>query len=291
MKRRWIWRALAVLIVAMLAVGVSRAEACGNEVLASTDDHVMRLKAAERALEDDDLVEARTLASGVLHDLNGFDGPDDVRRTGRRARRILAVARARDPQTSPGVLAADAGALASWRTKHDSPSDEVVYAEVAARVPARKHEAFLILRDYAKRDLIGSAYAYRALAVLADADGEDDIEAHKLGNAGCWRTARDRAICSGGVAKPALLRGTPIGYALALFPIVAMLLVKRLVPRRSSRGFQLLEIGAIAAAAALTFARAGTPSFATLVLVAALLALPSVVERHVGELRARRATA
>ncbi len=158
-------------------------------------------------------------------------------------------------------------------------------------MPARKHEAFLILRDYAKRDLIGSAYAYRALAVLADANGEDDIEAHKLGNAGCWRTARDRAICSGGVAKPALLRGTPIGYALALFPIVAMLLVKRLVPRRSSRGFQLLEIGAIAAAAALTFARAGTPSFATLVLVAALLALPSVVERHVGELRARRATA
>lgn len=148
----------------------------------------------------------------------------------------------------------------------------------------------MILNHYAKRDLVGSAYAYRALAMLADADGEDDISAHKIGNAGCWRMARDRAICTGGVAKPAMLRGTPIGYALALFPIVAMLLVKRLVPRRTSRAFQLFELTSIVAAA-LTFARAGTPSFVTLVLVTGLLALPSVVERHVVELRARRTAA
>lgn len=114
-----IWRGLvaAALVVALL-VFARRAEACGNEVLASTDDHVMRLKDAERALEDDDLVEARKLSSGVLHDLERYDeGPADMNRTERRARRILAVARARDPQTSPTILAEDAAALAKWRRR------------------------------------------------------------------------------------------------------------------------------------------------------------------------------
>jgi hypothetical protein len=202
---------LRALVLTTLLFGVRPADACVNVTKADLDESVRNLKIADAALEADDLAKARKWLAPVLTFLsdakNAIDpkdgmvhGPDRLvvppPEPGlyRRAARIRALVRARDPKSS----AADREAAMKIFEKEvlgASPNPAILadYAEVLSHVPARTAQATMVLRALRDKDLIGSSHAYAALAALEKESGDQAAEAAARDR--CRTIAKKPTIC------------------------------------------------------------------------------------------------
>ncbi len=228
----------ALGLFAYLLLRSGSASACMNGALEDMDTTVATLKAAEKALDQQDYSRASALASEVL--------PQTTSELHARALRIVALSDLRRPDGDPRSRR-DARATLQ-RLLARSPADgtlEIDVAEAEARFPDTEDHARETLARNAKADLIGSPYAYAALAQLEAKAGHDAEAA--LATQRCTTMAWQPSICTGALPRPALLRGEPRTYgvvaaifALALGlgalrarrlrPIAALGLTRRAIP-------------------------------------------------------------
>lgn len=201
---------LASVIACAASLTASDAHACFNVTRADVDANVKKVKSAQTALDAEDLATARTLAGqaigflqsvphglhpdGKLRDLGNkpVDPPDPSLL--RRAKRIDALAQSRAAKAT----AADRDeAVKRFETDVIEPNPDPTvladYAELLSRVTERKGQATMILRSLRDKDLLGSARAYAALAILEKAAGSADAE--QAAREKCKTMTTKRAIC------------------------------------------------------------------------------------------------
>lgn len=193
--------AVASVVCALVTAHAPPASACGNAVEVVVDPRAEAVSSAENTLKSGDAVGA---ARRVLAQFPGIRAAN-VEPTARdpllvRSARILAVAIVRtDGRTSFGesVSWARSGNLewavltlrevSAWKqhqeasrvlarqfAKAESPDLAADLGEALALRPHSRVEAKTLLESLDRRDLLGSAYAYRALAKLRAEDGESD---------------------------------------------------------------------------------------------------------------------
>lgn len=212
-----------------LALASPPAHACVNVTKADLDTTVKNVKAAEAALESGDLAKVRfwldpalRVLGDVQHAIDPRDGkvhapdgsktdpPDPSLR--RRAMRVDALSISRNPkgtaegrelalkkfetevlgQTQPKT---DTDARAAKPAPAASPDPTVLadYGELLSRVPARDWQGLMTLRTLRDKDLIGSAYAYAALAELEKKQGDAKAEAQAREK--CRLSAKRPSMC------------------------------------------------------------------------------------------------
>jgi hypothetical protein len=192
MKRSTLVRLVSASIVA-LPLGIvgapAPAAACGTEVFSIIDHSAEGISSAERALSKGSVASAATQVFQVFPKLKTTKpgaGP-----LSDRALRILSLATVRaDGATSVGrgvnwpmvgvtsdqkeanlLFAIDT--LRKLNEKRaNSPSLQTDLAEALGKVPRFKSEAYTILTELAKKDLVASAEGYATLAKLHEAMGE-----------------------------------------------------------------------------------------------------------------------
>lgn len=248
--------ALAIAIVVLALFGAREARACGNATLRDEPAYVA-LRDAEEALEEGDIVRARELAMPVA------DGKVRPRflpeQASARGKRVVALSWVRDPASSADRV--DAAIFALAKTSEESPRDDSALGEAFARAGMNR-EAYDTLEPLAKKDLIGSAYAYAALARVAGQRG--DAETSALAKKRCSEITSSAAICRGEYPPPPFLRGKVLGYALpGVLAVFALLRRRRSKAPWSTHGDKLAA-AAILASCAAVFALARQPWAATL---------------------------
>jgi uncharacterized membrane protein len=277
-------RPLLLVLACSLSLWVSsalfagaEAWACGGAVMRDIDEGSAKLHEAEEALESGDVRHARRLAREVRQ--GGASFLLDA-----RASRILALSFARDPWASKADLQWMSETLETMRQAEDqkSPSLDADWGEVAARIPAEEDKAFALLSSLADRDLMGSAYAFAALARLAEVRGDAALAASS--RARCTTIAADPAVC--GPRLRALpwprLYGSPAGYGVPAILFAAFAAVRALRARRAARrgpdaapwlGYGArVQVIAFVAVAVYAFVEARSPYVASLAVAFALLA-------------------
>ncbi len=176
-------RAVAVsLVFSVLALTPSGAEACINEV--SLDELLptptTRIHFAEKQLEEGHLTIAATWVKKVYPNIRSLDASAPP--LALRAERVFALALVRsEGKLDESVGWAPSGNLA-WahvtladlaRVKKESPTAIADLAEAQIRLPTTRAAGVAALEELDRRDLLGSAHAYRALAI-ARAEAKDD---------------------------------------------------------------------------------------------------------------------
>jgi hypothetical protein len=180
-------------MLAVCAVAETDASACGffnyREVRPVPVARVIppqeRIATADARLDEEKLAAAGAEVVAAFPKVRGLivgTSPLDT-----RAVRILSLALVRADGSLPGVwgfsstAAKDRAANIAWAVgrlrgvdaeRHDDPVARADFAEALAKSPGHEDEAFTILADLADRDLIGSAHAYAALAVLRAGRGD-----------------------------------------------------------------------------------------------------------------------
>lgn len=192
MKLRSIVRVVSASILLLplgLAGAPAPAEACGTEVFSVVDHSAEGISSAERALSQGRHAAAATGVFQVFPKLKTTKpgaGP-----LSDRALRILALATAREggainvgkgvtwpmagvtPEQKEANLLFAIDTLRKLNEKRaNSPSFQTDLAEALGKVPRYKAEAFAILTQLAKKDLVASAEGYATLARLHEAMGE-----------------------------------------------------------------------------------------------------------------------
>jgi hypothetical protein len=206
-------RTLGILLfaaVAVLAFSPRRTEACPNVTYLQLDDDTKKVKAADDALANGDLARAKERAKSLRFYSIQVGDPDhalgkELDRMQekhnvllRRAARIVALATVRDPSSSIGDRETCVRVLLTYLKADPNPALEADAAEALASVPEKEPLALMMLRGLAKKDLMGSAYAYAALARLEAARG-NDAEAASADER-CKQMAKRASIC----ARPGL---------------------------------------------------------------------------------------
>lgn len=212
--RSWLLALVAALV--SLLVTESRALACVNATMSETEA-VRKLKEAEVALEQGDVLTARDLA----HDVRWTSRLDEnlTDPLAIRAARIEALAYVRDRDASDGELARATEILRARveQTGRSAPPDLLAdYGEALER-SGHAGEAYDVLRPLADKDLIGSAYAYAALA-RASRSKADAEQAMKR----CEAMAVSPAACRGEYPRRPLLRGRPLDFAALAAPFLGL---------------------------------------------------------------------
>lgn len=228
------------MVLALVLVALSRpARACINATMAASEA-IAKLKEAQRALDEGDVLGARELARDVrVATLSLAYGPSYEARLFERALRIEALSRIRDRDATPDQIESAVGLLQahveSLTSTSSSGADNVTPAlsadlgEALERA-ARDGEALDVLVPLADRDLIGSAHAYAALSRAASRRG--DGARSTLARARCEAMATSPRVCQGEYPRQPLLRGSPLGYALPGLVFAAAALLRLLRQRR-----------------------------------------------------------
>jgi tetratricopeptide (TPR) repeat protein len=230
-----------VFLATLLSIILFRttpARACGNAVFLETSDAVAKLREAEDALANGDVVTAHNLAWKV-RESEGLDG-----RLHERAVRIATLATIRDPNAHPGAInfaASDIEGLVQSRKKDlelvNDPAIEADYGEALERA-GRIDEAFAVLAPLAEKDLIGSAYAYAALSRAARQRGAEGTAKSAYGR--CLAIAASPDACNRIYPRASLayrlVKGTPAGYFAPALVFLATIFVARRLVRRKERG-------------------------------------------------------
>jgi hypothetical protein len=153
-----------------------------------------RVAAADQRLEEERLVEAGTEVATAFPSIR--QTPVGASPLETRALRILSLAVVRSEGTLRGVPGfsgageTDRSANLEWaaRTLRSidmaRPNDPVTQADLAEALAARTQhadESLAILADLARRDLVGSAHAYAALARLRASSGDTAASREALG--------------------------------------------------------------------------------------------------------------
>ena len=194
-----------VLFAAATAVAFAptRARACPNVTYLQLDEETKKVKAADDALANGDFALAAARAKRVR--FLGVDPPDFVGRPERdvvqekhrllrkRAMHIVALATVRNQSTVEEREVAVRVLIGQLKID-PNPTFEADAAEALARMPDKEPLALMMLRALAARDLIGSAYAYAALARLEAARGNETEAASA--DERCKRMAKRPAICA-----------------------------------------------------------------------------------------------
>ena len=224
--------AAAVLFVALLGAfawdeGV--AFACINETMSETEA-VKKLKAAEAALDQGDVLTARELAADVhrIYDIVAPTSPDPLVV---RAARIEALAYVRDRNATSDELSRAVGYLRDWVEQKDrlpgtvpttlTPAPDLLadYGEALERA-GEASAAYDVLGPLAEKDLIGSAYAYAAFARAAK--GRNDAANAELARKRCETMAVNLAACRGEYPRQPFLRGDPPDFAMLAAPFLGL---------------------------------------------------------------------
>lgn len=268
-------RRLVALVVALVAlVGLlplHRAQACENATVGEFPA-VKQLHRAEEALEIGDVALARSLAtelaSGKVY--LPFSMRSDLES---RSHRIIAMSWIRDPNATPSEIERATESLRLGLMAREKP-DAVRQAELGeAYARAGQDEAaYQMLRDLDEKDLIGSPYAYAALARVAEKRGEHVRAQTALKR--CAEIAGASPICRGAYLKPPLLRGKLHGFVLpGVLAVIA--LVRRRRAKHAKHPWSTFGDNVFAAivvaTAAFVFAFAEEPWVTTLVTFLSLV--------------------
>jgi hypothetical protein len=192
MKQSSLVRLVAASILLLpfgIAGAPAPAEACGTEVFSIIDHSAEGISSSERALSQGKFAAAATGVFQVFPKLKTTKpgaGP-----LSDRALRILALAAVRTEgalNVGKGVTWPMAGVIPEQKEANllfaidtlrklnekraNSPSFQTDLAEALGKVPRFKAEAYTILTQLAKKDLIASAEGYATLAKLHEAMGE-----------------------------------------------------------------------------------------------------------------------
>jgi hypothetical protein len=192
MKRSTLVRLFSASILALplgLLGAPAPAAACGTEVFSIIDNSAQGISSAESALGKGSVASAATQVFRVFPRLKTTKpgaGP-----LSDRALRILALATVRTdgaltvgsginwPMAGGTPEQKDANLLFAIDTlrklnekRANSPSLQTDLAEALGKVPRFKSEAYAILTELAKKDLVASAEGYATLAKLHEAMGE-----------------------------------------------------------------------------------------------------------------------
>jgi hypothetical protein len=183
---------LSLLLPAAVAAHAGSAAACLNEVVQWTQPQIQQATIAETALGTGKPAKAAQLLLEIhprlrishrLLDRGPGQGIDPV---AARAQRLLAVAVVRTEglvdlgDAYPGASAADRrtnlewaiGILRAFARLSPGPAIDSDLGEALSKLPETRAEASRILEDLAHRDLVTSPEAYRALAELRLAAGD-----------------------------------------------------------------------------------------------------------------------
>lgn len=208
---------VAFAVLLSLFATAHPARACANEVLGDAD-LAKATRAAESQLDKQDFVQAREQAEHILASRQADAG------LRRRAERVRALATVRDPnkqRTDASSVRQMMDAVAALEgLAKEAPTDatlQVDLGEALEQDPDTHPRAIAILRDHAKRDLIGSAYAYAALARLEKTQGHPTAAAEAT--ARCERTAVQPSMCRGKKPRSPWFRAP--GWAYAGFGLLA----------------------------------------------------------------------
>jgi hypothetical protein len=226
----------------LLGMNVRQAHACAN-VTMEANESIAKLKEAERALDDGDVLTARELAHEVfvasqriLASIPEAPPPDaeadSHRLSGKplyrssiadRAMRLEALSYIRDrkanaDQIEDAIETFETLTKGPYKTladglhsRHVSPATIADFGEALER-GRRDVEAIEALRSLADRDLIGSAYAYAALSRSAARRGDTVLATSAT--AKCRAMAANPRACNGEYPPQPFLRGRLRDYAL-----------------------------------------------------------------------------
>lgn len=198
--------ALALALALLFSADVARA--CVNATMRE-DVAIAKLRRAEEALEAGDVWTARELSAEV-EDAELEASRPDLAGLSRRAERVHALSFVRDPRATNEELARAATQLEARRGADDDPARSADYGEALERA-GRSDEAYAVLAPLADADLIGSAYAYAALARAANK--RDDGARAATASSRCETMAVRPGVCRGEFARPPLARRSLLWYA------------------------------------------------------------------------------
>ncbi|NOU31784.1 MAG: hypothetical protein HOO96_28100 [Polyangiaceae bacterium] len=261
--------ALAVAVLWCLSgVWEGEARACGNVVQLEQNEAVRRVVAAQAALDEGDY-------AFVLERLAGPGGYEEYGSAGLagRAARIYALAASRSgdrAQQASAVRRLQGSRFSGYGAGFkggflSDPTLEADLGEALART-GDVDAARDLLRPLADRDLIGSPYAYAALARL---DATDDPARARLATSRCQQMAGSHPeICEGNMPTPSTvswtLRRLPPAWLFVAF--VCALGLVGLGRHLANRRFQAFGMGSPAAKAR-TVAAVMAMVFAAVVLL------------------------
>lgn len=276
---------LLALVLSVVVID-SPAHACINATISETEA-VRKLKTAEAALDQGDVLTARALASDVqearpLWIIN--DATADNTRIPNRAVRIEALSYVRDPHAGAADLDRAVAIFASHvESEHrmkapDDPALLADYGEALER-DGKNDEAYAMLKPLVERDLVGSAYALSAFARAAKTKHDDALAAAT--ETRCLAMAPSPAPCRGEYPTPPFLRGEPLPFALTGMAFLALALVRLVRKSRPWDAWAARALGGVVLAyGAAVFALVNF-RFATIaaVFTVGLVALLGILQR------------
>lgn len=215
-------------------VNVRPAHACASAINDDRDG-VQTLKAAEIALGEGDVGEARKDAESAMRSGEAAEQPTFAK----RAARVYALSFIRDPDASKSEIDAATEKLRAQVAAETTsvPSLEADLGEGYARA-GDDDAAYRTLAPLAKKDLIGSPYAYAALQRIAKKRG--DAEMATTSATRCADMTTSASICRGEYPSPRLasirkLLHSDAAFALPIVPAGALVGLLALARRRRTK--------------------------------------------------------
>ncbi len=213
-------KARALIVFAAVSIsgvlGSNDAAACPNVTRLEVDRDVRNVARAEKDLANEEFAKARadlkTLRQWegfIQHSTRGayanFYGTHSDGRIDPnvefipvllRANRLLALIAVRDPAATAREKTIARETMLDFVQNTTDPTMAIDAAEVFSHSDDLSPLALMMLRSYADKDLIGSAWAYAALARLEHARGNAAAESSALER--CRRMAKHETTCTGG---------------------------------------------------------------------------------------------
>ena len=221
-----------LLTLGALCVNAGPAAACASAINDDRDG-VQTLKAAEIALGDGDVRDARKDAEAAMRSGEASEQPTFAKRAGR----VYALSFIRDPDASRSEIGAATEKLRAQVAAETTsvPSLEADLGEAYARA-GDDDAAYRTLAPLAKKDLIGSPYAYAALGRIAKKRGDSEMAATSATR--CTDMTTSASICRGEYPSARLasirkLLHSNAAFALPIVPTGALIGLLALARRRS----------------------------------------------------------
>jgi len=210
--RTFLWL-LGVAVVALAVSFVSDAGACPNVTQLEVDRDVRNVALLEKDVQNDDFAKARTrlLRFGErgrpfyagehvwLHveDYANKNNPSDPNGkwapVAHRAFRLNALIFVRDPKSTAEERAFARRVMLDFVRDTQDPTLAIDAAEVFSHFDDLAPVALMMIRGPAEKDLVGSAWAYAALARMEKAHGNTAAETSARER--CRRMAKHPTIC------------------------------------------------------------------------------------------------
>lgn len=193
---------LLSLVLVLLAVPAGPARACINGTQIELDEWTKAVRDAEDTLDEGDHARAAWRVLQLFPTLMGDQAPRKRAELFDRGRRVLALAIARSGATfiraeiarDPALTWATMALRARREARPDDPGRTSDLAEALAQAPGGREEAFALLDELARADLMPDPRGWAVLGELARALGRPDVG--RSATRRCLEIAREGWICS-----------------------------------------------------------------------------------------------